>query len=382
MKTLNGSALVVLGALLAVAGIAYAAQPPDIVTSDAAANTAMGTGALFLLTGGTGNTASGFQALYSNKTGSHNTASGVSALALNIGGNENTAIGSGALVSNASGSGNTALGRLALYFNIEGSANTATGWNALQNNDTGVNNTGSGSNALFANTTGMYNTATGAGALKNSTSGFRNVALGYQAGLLVSGSDNITVGGDNQGKAAENGAIRIGNKTYQKKTFIAGIRGVTTGLAAAIPVFIDANGQLGTIKSSARFKEDIQPIGNVSERLYALRPVTFRYRQSDEDGRKPVQFGLIAEEVAKAFPELVIYDEEGKPETVSYHLLATLLLNEFQKEHSLNQQQDEQLAAQATQLAEVSELKQQLAEVKESLAALQPQSKELQVAQR
>ena len=124
-------------------------------------------------------------------------------------------------------------------------------------------------------------------------------------------------------------------------------------------------------------------MANVSERLFALRPVTFRYKQADEDGSKPVQFGLIAEEVAKAFPELVIYDEEGKPETVSYHLLVQrLLLNEFQKEHSLNQQQAEQLAAQATQLAEVSELKQQLAEVKELLVALRSQAKELQVAQR
>jgi len=176
--------------------------------------------------------------------------------------------------------------------------------------------------------------------------------------------------------------FRIGTKTYQKKTVIAGIKGVTTGLSAASPVLVDANGQLGTIKSSARFKENIQPMANMSERLFALRPVTFRYKKADEDGSKPVQFGLIAEEVAKAFPELVIYDEEGKSETVSYHLLATLLLNEFQKEHSLNQKQVEQLAAQATQLAKVNELKLQLAAVKDLLAALQSQTREMQVAQR
>jgi len=123
-------------------------------------------------------------------------------------------------------------------------------------------------------------------------------------------------------------------------------------------------------------------MGNISERLFALRPVTFRYKEPDEDGSKPVQFGLIAEEVAETFPELVVFDSTGKPETVSYHLLSTLLLNEFQKEHSLNQRQAAQLAVQAIQLAEVSALKQQLAEVKQLLATLQPQAKELQVAKR
>src|SRR6185436_7830886 len=95
---------------------------------------------------------------------------------------------------------------------------------------------------------------------------------------------------------------------FQKKTFIAGIRGVTTGASNATAVFIDGNGQLGIIKSSREVKEDIEPMGNVSERLYALRPVTFRYKEAHDDGSKPIEFGLIAEEVAEAFPELVVYD--------------------------------------------------------------------------
>ena len=123
-------------------------------------------------------------------------------------------------------------------------------------------------------------------------------------------------------------------------------------------------------------------MGDLSARLLALRPVTFRYVEHDQDGTQPIQFGLIAEEIAETLPKLVVYDAEGKPETVSYHLLATLILNEFQKEHSLNQKQSEQLAAQAIQLAEVSELKQQLAEVQVLLAALQPQAKELRLAKR
>jgi hypothetical protein len=154
-------------------------------------------------------------------------------------------------------------------------------------------------------------------------------------------------------------------------------------------VLIDANGQLGTISSSRRYKQDIQNMADASDRLLDLRPVTFRYKQADATGGHPMQYGLIAEEVAEVFPELVIPNEAGQPETVAYHLLPSLLLNEVQKEHQLIQQQAEQLAlqqsqlkAQASQLAEVSELKQQLAEVKELLAAMQLQSNGLQVASR
>ena len=116
--------------------------------------------------------------------------------------------------------------------------------------------------------------------------------------------------------------------------FIAGISGKKTGLAAAKTVFIDANGQLGTIKSSRIYKEDIHPMGSVSERLLALQPVTFRYKEAYDDGSKPIEFGLIAEDVAQVFPELVVNDAEGKPETVRYDLIATLMLNEFEKEHA------------------------------------------------
>ena len=109
-------------------------------------------------------------------------------------------------------------------------------------------------------------------------------------------------------------------------------------------MLIDANGQLGTINSSRRFKEDIQPMGSASERLFGLRPVTFRYKQPYDDGSKPVQFGLVAEEVAQVFPELVVNGKDGKPDTVSYHLLATLLLNEVQKDHRVMQAMRQRIA--------------------------------------
>jgi len=172
------------------------------------------------------------------------------------------------------------------------------------------------------------------------------------------------------------------------RTFIAGIQGRTTGLAGSA-VLIDANGQLGTISSSRRYKKDIEAMADASERLQQLRPVKFHYKQPDATGEHPIQYGLIAEEVAEVFPELVVRDEKGQPEAVAYHLLPALLLNELQKEHRLNRQHAEQLAllqkqltAQVSQLAELNDLKQQLAEVKELLAALQPQAKVLQVAQR
>ena len=313
-------------------------------------------------------------------------------------GSRNTAIGTEVLQGNDSGNNNTAVGHEAMVgvqisddeLVQDGSNNTALGTKTLRNNLSGDANTAAGFESLFSNETGDNNTATGSKALRALTTGARNVALGHQAGAaLTTGNDNIIIGSSNTGVAGDSGVIRIGKSTSQKKTYIAGIRGVTTGSINASAVFVDANGQLGTIKSSREVKEDIGPIGGVSERLLSLRPVTFHYKQADDDGSKPIQYGLIAEEVAETFPELVVYDANGKPETVAYHLLPTLLLNELQKEHRMNEQhaeklalQQEQLETQASQLAEVDALKQQLAEVREILAALQSGTTRLQVAKR
>jgi len=317
-------------------------------------NTAIGVSALFHNTDGSGNTAIGEDALYWNDTGGGNTADGAGALYHNTTGGANTAAGSSALSENTTGADNTASGRL-----------------SLANNTTGDSNTASGSYALYGNTTGINNTAHGFGALRYSTTGYRNIALGWQAGIgVTTGSDNIIIGGGNEGTATDTGVIRIGTKAYQKKTFIAGIRNVQTGLSTAKTVFIDANGQLGTIKSSREFKENIQPMGSASERLLSLRPVTFQYKQADEDGSKPLQFGLIAEEVAESFPELAIYDEQGQPESVSYHLLATLLLNEFQKERSVTLAQANRIAALEQQSEELAQLKQEIARMAETIDRL------------
>jgi hypothetical protein len=123
----------------------------------------------------------------------------------------------------------------------------------------------------------------------------------------------------------------LGKVGFQTKTFIAGVRGITTINANAIPVMIDSAGQLGTVSSSRRVKEDIHDMDNVSQRLFQLRPVTFRYTQAFAGGAKPVQYGLIAEEVAEVFPELAVMNAGGEPETVKYQDLSVLLLNELQR---------------------------------------------------
>jgi hypothetical protein len=319
------------------------------------ANTANGLEALYSNDLGMWSTATGFQALRSNTTGFSNTADGYQALHKNISGIFNTASGHMALFNTTTGEINTASGASALYSNTTGYYNTASGVSALHSNTTGYNNTASGVDALSRNSTGHGNTASGVSALYNAT-GSRNVALGNNAGYnITTGTDNIMIGAGQKGNASDKGVIRIGLSTYQTKAFIAGVRGVITGRANAVPVVIDGNGQLGTISSSRRFKEDIEPIGSVSERLLELRPVTFRYKQHYGDGGNPVQFGLVAEEVAQVFPELVVYGEDGEPETVSYHLLSTLLLNEVQMERKIVREQAEAISMLQTELAKMNE---------------------------
>jgi len=292
-------------------------------------NTATGEEALGSNTTGNGNTAIGVEALELNITGSTSTAIGVQALVLNRTGYNNTANGGFALVNNITGRNNTANGLEALYFNVNGSQNTATGVDALFNNN-GSQNTANGGEALNSNTTGNGNTANGARALKNNTTGSRNIALGTGAGSnLTTGSDNIDIG--NPGVAGESGQIRIGRVEMQNATFIAGIRGVT--VAKGVEVVVGFNGQLGTMTSSARFKEAIKPMDKASEAILGLKPVTFRYKKElDPDGIP--QFGLLAEQVEKVNSNLVVRDEDGKLSTVRYEAVNAMLLNEFLKEHS------------------------------------------------
>jgi hypothetical protein len=291
-------------------------------------NTALGAGALSSNTTGSNNTALGFSALLSNTEGANNTATGAAALGSNTTGGLNTATGLGALASNITGSNNTATGGLALQSNTTGGFNTAVGANALVNNTTGGLNTATGVQALQMNTTGESNTATGVLALVNNITGNRNIALGATAGANVTtGNDNIHIG--NVGVDTDTGLIRIGTAGTQTATFSAGIRDV---VITGDPVVVIAVGQLGEPSSSRRVKDDVRDMERASAALLKLRPVSFRYKAPQSDREQRLQYGLIAEEVAEIYPELVTTNAQGEPTGVRYHLLPAMLLNELQRQ--------------------------------------------------
>jgi uncharacterized coiled-coil protein SlyX len=248
--------------------------------------------------------------------------------------NGNTADGAGALTSLTFGAWNSAFGFEALNKDTTGSTNTATGLRALFNNVQGNANTANGVMALFSGTNGVGNTAIGAQALLNNTSGNLNIALGYRAGVsLSSGTNNINIG--NAG-ANESNTIRLGTNASHTRTFIAGIKDVV--ISVGDPVYINSAGQMGSVLSSQRYKADIKPMDNASEAIFALKPVTFHYKQEFDPKGVP-QFGLVAEEVAKVAPDLVVPDAEGKPRSVRYEAVNAMLLNEFLKQHRKMQEQ-------------------------------------------
>ena len=274
-----------------------------------------------------------------------NTAVGDNALQSLTTGTNNTALGFRALHDNTVGLSNTAVGSLALRNNRGGDRNTATGHGALFDNEAGNDNTANGFRALVHNTANA-NTAIGSRALENNNGGHDNIALGYRAGANFSpGSNNIYIG--NGGLAGENGTIRIGDAS-QTSTYIAGVAGsAVTGAA----VHVNADGQLGTTPSSQRFKDEIKPMDEASKAIFALEPVTFRYKKDvDPDGI--LQFGLVAEDSARVNPDLVVQDRSGKPYTVRYDAVNAMLLNEFLKEHRKVENLESVLARLTTRLQE------------------------------
>ena len=305
-------------------------------------NTAIGFNALFSNTRGHDNTANGFYALINNTTGYANTATGVVALSSNTTGYDNTATGVQALNNNNAGVNNTATGFAALGNNTTGDNNTATGFSALRFNETGYQNTATGLQALQNNTTGFRNTADGNGALNNNT-GSNNIGLGFNAGAnLTTGSNNIDIG--NSGAGGESNTIRIGSA--QTRTFIKGISGAVVSGAAVV---VNAGGQLGMAPSSARFKQEIQDMDKASDVLLALRPVSFRYKPEIDPEGVP-QFGLVAEEVEKVNPDLVVRDRDGKAYTVRYDAVNAMLLNELLKEHRKVEEQEMTITQLKTEL--------------------------------
>jgi uncharacterized coiled-coil protein SlyX len=268
---------------------------------------------------------------------------------------------------------------------------------SMFSNKTGARNTATGMSALFFNTTGNFNTADGWTALDNNQTGGMNTALGFGAGYFVEGNNNIDIG--TGGDPADSNTIRIGVVTeytdpdppnevhpVHTATFIAGISGTAV---VGDPVVVDANGQLGTTGSSARFKKDIKPMDNESEAILALTPVTFQYKS---DSAATPRFGLIAEEVAKVNPDLVVRDRNGEIYSVRYEAVNAMLLNEFLKTHrkieeqektiielksTVVQQQKESQSIAARQQKEIEAL---AATVKEQASQIQKMSAQLEVS--
>jgi len=307
-------------ACIALAPVAQAVPPQRGEDRGNGNSAAEDVEALNLDTAGSNNTAHGWFSLFSDAMGRDNTADGFQALYSNTDGVSNTADGSQALLSNTAGSYNTAVGRLALSNNTEGNFNSGVGQFALFNTMGGAN-TGVGYGALFGNTTGRNNTA-----------------LGYFAGFNVADALNVICIGYN-----------VVGANVSNTTWIGNVYGVTTQNTTTAPVIVSANGQLGTVASSERFKKDIATMDKASEVILSLRPVTFHYKT---DAREAPQFGLIAEEVAKVDRALVLPDKEGKPYTVRYDAVNAMLLNEFLKEHRKVEKLEAALRAVNQRLAE------------------------------
>ena len=293
--------------------------------TDASFSTGIGAGALF------------------DNNGSFNTAVGAAALFLNTTGSPNTAVGTSALGSNDSGSLNTAVGNQALLSNVSGLENTAMGDQALLNN-VGSFNVAVGGAALITNTGGNDNTACGSGAL-NDTTGSDNTALGFQAGILATDGDgNVYIGAGMSGVAGES------NQTYIRNINTTSVSGAGTD---TVTVNL-STGLLGHVSSSRRYKDDIKTMDNASETLFALKPVTFRYKK-EIDQSQTLDYGLIAEEVAKVDSNLAIRDKNGQIESVRYSAINAMLLNEFLKEHKAFLEEQRKVQEQGATIARMEQ---------------------------
>jgi len=302
-------------------------------------NTAEGQDALLDLTSGLYNTAVGLFSLRSNTTGNFNTAIGAGTLLFNTG-EQNTATGAAALLNNTTGTSNTAMGEAALFGNTTGASNTAVGAGVLLTNTTGNANTALGLDALSSNTTGNNNTAIGEDVLNSNTTGSGNTVAGFNSGFAVTTANNVICIGASVAGANVNDSCYIGS-----------IFGQTSSGGTA--VFIDSNNKLGTTTSSRRFKEDIKAMDKVSEALFSLKPVSFHYKK-EIDPASTSQLGLVAEEVEKVNPDLVVRDKEGKPYSVRYDQVNAMLLNEFLKEHRKVEQLEKQVELLTAGLQKVS----------------------------
>ena len=322
-------------------------QAGTIVSRDLSGNFSAGT---LTLTGSLSlpNTTSGGAGVISlagapflHNFGTNNTFVGNLSGNMTMGGADNVAVGYQTLQANISGCCNSAFGSAALGTNQAGFENSAFGDFALGKNSSGDNNTAVGGGALAHNTMGSTNTAIGEGALDNLLGGSNNIAVGATAGgnQTGNGSNNIYIG--NTGVNGESNTIHIGDPNLQTATFISGIFGATNANGAIVSV--NQLGQLGTTTSSRRYKHEIEDMATDSDVLMKLRPVSFYYKP-ELDETQTRQYGLVAEEVAQVAPQLVLFGDDGKPQTVRYHFVNAMLLNEVQKQRRELKRDENELA--------------------------------------
>jgi hypothetical protein len=302
-------------------------------------NTAVGTNSLGVLTGlAASNSALGYGALMRATTAASNTAMGVAALRENTSGEGNAAVGIYAMREGPEPAQNTVAGSHAGRSIWRGYRNSVAGSSALGNfygsDARDRDNVALGQQALASLYCCESNTVVGTFAGISIQWGDRNLMLGHSAGRRIErGNDNAYIGSPGPPGAdrqSESNALRLGDASQQAGAFVAGVRGVTTS-QPAIPVSIGLDGQLGTESSSGLTKRDIRDLGGTSHAIMALRPVRFRYRVHGPGS--PEQYGLIAEEVAEVAPELVARGQDGQVDTVLYHKINVMLLNEVQKHH-------------------------------------------------
>jgi len=296
---------------LTFGGVAAQAQWVNC-SGNAVANDCLGYNTL-PASSGSDNSVFGNFSMHGNSTGTYNSALGNYALDSNTTGSDNTAVGSSSLLSNTSGYGNTAAGLSTLYSNTSGDYNTAMGFDALYDEDGVGYDTAVGYGALFQTTTGEDNVAIGYSAGYDNSTGSENTFIGFTAGQnSTTGSYNVDI--NNPGSSSDSGVIRIGGSN-QTSFYAAGIGQNISGSQVLYDL---TTGQVGIQSSSIRFKKDVRNMDDASGSIYRLRPVTYRYKKPYADGSDPVEYGLIAEEVDKVYPDLVARNADGTIETVEY----------------------------------------------------------------
>jgi hypothetical protein len=306
-----------------------------------------------------------------NSIGYDNTFIGFEAGGNTTGGDFNTMLGWRAGWFNVSGSANTFFGYMAGYDNT-GSENSFFGTNAGESNSVGVDNAFFGYNAGSQSTQGSSNAFFGEYAGGQTSTGGGNTFLGQAAGdANTTGNDNIYINNSGPAGGNESFAIRIGAEGIQSSAFIAGIYGTINN---GVPVYVNSSGQLGTSPSSVRFKEQIADMGDSTSALMKLRPVTFLYKPEYDKSERTLQYGLIAEEVAKVYPELVAYDNAGQPYSVRYQYLSTMLLNEVQKQYRRAEGEAKIITTQQDQIQALQEENREFQERLLRLERLVPQT--------